>query len=119
MLKWMPNVHDKIRIIAALQDDWDGDNSPALLPIMKENAMKFLHHIRNIEGLPEPEVCLISGGGLQIEWCVEGRELEVEFMRFDVIDYLKASPGFMTEDVFLPDDPKTACDIVTWLKGGE
>ena len=40
-------------------------------------------------------------------------------MRFDVIDYLKASPGFMTEDVFLPDDPKTACDIVTWLKGGE
>jgi len=117
--KWLAEALSKLKTVSELPNDWDGYGSPATLAELHQNVLLFLYCLE-IEDIPVPYICPISGGGIQIEWHFRGRELEVEFMEQDTIGYLKVfKDESMEEGVFHPDDYDAARQIIRWLASGK
>lgn len=114
---WMIKTLSELEQVANLPDGWDGYGSPAVLDEVKRNASTFLRCLE-IEDIPVAYVGPISGGGVQLEWHCNGRELEVEFTEKDSIGYLKVfQDGSMHEGEFHNLDE--ARQIIRWLKLGK
>ena len=116
--RWLTIAESELKQIANLPQGWDGYDSPPLLAELYHNARKFLHCLE-VDDLPVPYVGPISGGGVQLEWHIGGRELEVEFMEPDAIGYLKVfEDGSSVEGEFFPDDFDQARQIIKWVASG-
>ncbi|MCJ7543416.1 MAG: hypothetical protein MUP47_02440 [Phycisphaerae bacterium] len=74
---WLRAILPAISEIETLENNWDTYGSP---PPAKEllNEVLLLLYLTELD-FPPPAVVPISGGGIQLEWLVGGRELEVEF----------------------------------------
>ena len=72
-----------------LHDNWDSYGSPPLDTVLYENAKSFLYRLIQDVDIPEPSVGPVSGGGVQLEWQYESRELEIEFSEPDSVEYLQ------------------------------
>lgn len=106
-------VMKRVREIAGLPTGWDGHGSPALREPAKGVAAGLVSGT-DLESLPTPHISPVPGGGLQFEWHVGPRELEIEVLPDGSIEYL-AVPGEeeMIEGVL--DDTAVLDTLFRWL----
>ena len=81
-----------VREIASLPAGWDGHGSPPLCEPAKAVAARLVSGT-DLESLPTPHVSPVSGGGVQFEWRVGPRELEIEVLPDGSIEYLAVLDG--------------------------
>lgn len=100
---------------ASLPNDWDSYGSPAPLQLVVETALKLIKSIP-FDDLPVPCVVPISGAGLQIEWSVSRKELELEILPDCSIEFLKVERREpIDEGKFATADPLMIRPLLVWL----
>jgi hypothetical protein len=97
----------------ALPSDWDGYGSPSPSSLAAEAAFRVVTALEDGR-VPRPHVCPVSGGGIQIEWHVGGRDLEFEIHEDGEVTFLAVS-GDESIEGFLPADPTAVRQLVNWL----
>ncbi len=104
--------------LASLPNDWDGEGSPPPLPRVLATARSLLTRLR-YEQIPSPFVAPLSGGGLQLEWQYEGRELEIVLWEPTGFEYLKVfSDESMEEGRHTARDFSALDGLIEWLRYG-
>jgi len=82
-----------IKELASLRDNWDGYHSPPLDGGALALAEHLLTQLRDQAPLPTAHVGPESGGAVQIEWAVGGRELELHVLGELCVEYLRSVDG--------------------------
>jgi hypothetical protein len=104
--------------LARLEDNWDGYGSPPLLPVTVARALHVLQ-ISDTETPPLPYIGPVTGGGVQIEWSMPTRELELEILPDGSLEYVMADETGQTDDgEILADDDEHILELVRWLMHG-
>jgi len=78
--------------IAKLQHNWDSYGSPPPSSTALEIVMDLLLKIDH-PNLPSTDVVPVSGGGLQLEWNVSDREIQLEISSEGTAQYLQIERG--------------------------
>jgi len=78
---------EQLESIKDLPEGWDDYGSPPLTDEQYNNAKLFLEKIEGL-GFEDPWMCPCAGGGIQLEWQYDNKELEVDFTS-DKVGYLK------------------------------
>ena len=73
---WFHQALRDFRRLLALDDNWNGYGERAV----HEDAVKRAMNVLNVVGVdgPRPDIVPTSDGGVQVEWSVDGCEIEVE-----------------------------------------
>jgi hypothetical protein len=118
-VRWLSSALADVARIAELPFDWDGHGSPALGAKEREHVTKLLSSIDNAD-VPSPNIVPISGGGIQIEWQHEGRELELEIVAGseDLIFLKVYEDSAMEEDSYPVADLDRTKELLDWLLSG-
>ena len=108
-----------LKEIRQLPDDWDSYGSPRLSDEIYTNAFAFLCSLLNHEEFPEPSIGPVSGGGVQFEWQMGGRELEIEFSEPSQNEFLKVyEDRRMEEGAFSTHNTDYGWELVVWVMRG-
>jgi hypothetical protein len=94
-----PEFAESLRTIselANLPDNWDSYGSPRLKSSAVQRAVEVLVAARSSYA-PAPRIAAVSGGGLQIEWEMGARELEIEVLPDGSIEILMVEGEMMIE----------------------
>lgn len=124
---------DSVQNLAGFGDNWDGYGAKPIAPAMTAAVRQFLERLADERGelllKPGTETeCLVpyclpmSSGAVQLEWHYEGRILEIEFERPDLIHYLKWWPGHEVGDdeaTFPADDLEQSAALIEWVLYGD
>ncbi len=103
--------------LSKLHVDWDSYGSPKISDDLILAAKRFLYQLE-FEFIAAPRVVPISGGGIQFEWQMGDRELELEFIDSDNIGYLKVcNEEPIEENQFNINDFNAGRNSIQWLKG--
>lgn len=115
---WQIRALEDVLRLAALPPNWDSYGSPP----PKRNAIEasiILLVSAAPSDLPEPDVVPVSGGGIQIEWAMGRRELELNVLPSGAVEYLKAEDGEpVREDIMGVLDSIHLHSLLTWLTSG-
>ena len=118
---WVADAGRTISRISTLQDDWDGQGSPAPSRAALESMNRVIREIDAYD-LPSPHISPVSGGGLGIEWHQGQRDLSIELLRDGSIEYLRSQttsgePDIdQMEDGVIPSDRVNEVrNLVRWL----
>lgn len=107
---------DDLNELSKLPVDWDSYGSPKISEDLIMTGKTFLYHLE-YENIA-PRVVPISGGGIQFEWQVGNRELELEFIDSDIISFLKVRNNEpIEESQFSRNDFNTGRCLIQWVKG--
>lgn len=102
--------------LSKLPVGWDSYGSPKISNDLIMAAKSFLY-LLEFEFIA-PRIVPISGGGIQLEWQIGERELELEFTNSENIGYLKVYNGEpIEESQFNRNDFNTGRNTIQWLKG--
>lgn len=85
---WQIETIINIVRLMSLPSNWDSYGSPSLSRKVAEASINLLKSIE-FDDLATPYVIPVSGGGIQFEWSVGQRELEIEILPDGSIEYLK------------------------------
>lgn len=108
---------DDLDALSKLPIDWDSYGSPKISNDLIIAAKSFLYQLE-YEFFAAPRVVPISGGGIQLEWQMGERELELEFIDSDNIGYLKVrNEKPIEESQFNLNDFNAGRSAIQWLKG--
>lgn len=118
---WLASFVGRMGELRLLEDGWDGFGSPKPDPFLLDMARTLLSSLwRFCTFLPEPAVVPVPGGGIQLEWYFQGRELELELLADDGgrtrLEYLRVVNG-TPADEGSTDEPGLV-DLVLWLIEG-
>ncbi len=114
---WLRAAQLKISELAKLAENWDSYGSPRIQSAAIEQASRALDCLSSIN-LPPPQIFPVPGGGIQMEFEQNGRELEIEFMPDGAIGYLMvADNGEMREGPISPALSGDLCRLAYWLLG--
>ncbi len=103
--------------LSTLPIGWDSYGSPKISNDLIKAAKYFLNQLE-YEFIAAPRVVPISGGGIQLEWQMGERELELEFIDSDNIGYLKVrNEKPIEESQFNLNDFNAGRNTIQWLKG--
>jgi len=98
---WVTETLTRVNRVAELPPDWDSEGSPPTDPKQVRAALQLLDRLCELtsDDPPAPYVCPVSGGGLQFEWSVGNRSLELEFSQENTVLFLteEQSPSGETE----------------------
>lgn len=86
--QWQKDALIALFHVALLPTNWDSYGSIPPLPKVVKNAERLLMAIK-FEDLPVPHIVPVSGGGIQLEWSISSRELELEIMPDGSVEYLE------------------------------
>ena len=118
---WVADASRTISRISTLQDDWDGQGSPAPSRAALESMNRVIREIDAYD-LPSPHISPVSGGGLGIEWHQGQRDLSIELLQDGSIEYLRSQttsgePDIdQMEDGVIPSDRVNEVrNLVRWL----
>lgn len=101
--------------VRKLPENWDSYGSPPPTESAFAIAIRLLTAI-DFDELPSPRIIPVSGGGVQLEWDVGIRELELEIMSDGSMKYLKVEHGEpLDEQEIVPLDLARLRSLVTWL----
>lgn len=115
-LKYIHEVWAELDFIATLKQNWDGEGGQPIQQRVLSLAGELLLPLARLQP-PTPRIAPVLGGGIQFEWEVAGRELEVEIMPDGSVEYLTAD-GESTQEGSLPDLPIGEIrNLVQWLMG--
>ncbi len=114
---WMGHSLQRIRDLAAMPDDWDTYGSPRIRAEAVDATIQLLWALAPFDP-PLPHIVPISGGGLQLEWSVGQRELEIGVAPEGTIDYLKDDADHMEGSDIALSDTRRLAELVAWLREG-
>lgn len=113
---WQTSVAEKISSYRLLPNNWNSYGSPPPSSFAIQKALSFVTRLMN-EKQPRPRVTPVSGGGIQFEWTLGERQIEVEFLRDGTIEYLLADTKIDSETTGFFDDPSQVevARLFSWL----
>jgi hypothetical protein len=115
--EWLYKAFEKLEAFRELPDNWDGYGGQRLDDQVYLRVRKFLARFGNWI-LPEPEIFPGSGGGVQFEWSVKKRELEIEFSESGKICTLTVeADNPVEESSFNIEELWKVEGLLTWLRG--
>ncbi|MBW8000439.1 MAG: hypothetical protein FVQ80_00250 [Planctomycetes bacterium] len=108
---------DTLEELSRLPVGWDSYGSPRISDDIIDAAKNFLGQLE-YEYVEVPHIIPISGGGIQFEWQVGDRELELEFIDSVTISFLKVrNDEPIEENQFNRNDFNASRNVIQWLKG--
>lgn len=112
---WLTDMLRDVLSLGQLQTNWDSYGSPPLQPLVIEGAITFLKMLE-IDQPPRPQICPVPGGGMQFEWHLPGRELEIEILPDGSMQYLAVAEDNQEMEGPLPvNRPSVVRGLVSWL----
>lgn len=103
---------ERLRELSSLPENWDGYGSPPLTQFAKLSTMGLLAAMRSY-AIPSMRLDPVSGGGLQFEWEIGPRGLEVEVLPDGSVGYLIVEGANMQEGALT--DQFTLIVLLRWL----
>ena len=100
--------------LSNLQEDWDSYGSPPPYEEVINASLNLIQSI-DIEYLPIPHVSPVVGGGIQFEWNVNSRGLELEMLPNGSIEYLKCERGRPAQEGELNLPVHESQNLLNWL----
>ncbi len=101
--------------LAQLPQDWDSYGSRQIQTSAIRQALEILQ-MANLQHIPMPFVVPVPGGGVQLEWRLEGRELELEVQPDRTIAYLRVDENDIDEEGVVPkDQPSAILEHLQWM----
>ena len=94
---WFVEMATAVLRLGKLEPNWDGSGSPPVSRVAIHQALRMLQAVA-LQEPPLPQVLPVPGGGVQLEWHVGGRELELEFLPDGLLVYLVVEPGTSPEE---------------------
>jgi hypothetical protein len=94
---WVFEAAKKLQALGKLRPGWDSHGGLPLKQESKDLTLQVLDQLGE-EELPVPSVILGSGGHVSLAWRKKGRELDVELLGGNAIDYVKVSPDGEIEE---------------------
>lgn len=85
---WLISAVAQIAEISQLPEDWNSYQSARLTPEAQEMAFELALNFSH-QGLPEPIIAPVAGGGLQFSWSLGLRSLEFEILPDGSIEFLR------------------------------
>lgn len=114
---WHVEALQTLNNLIALQDNWDGYGSPRIQEGAREGAARLLRILAMREP-PAPHIAPVPGGGIQLEWSYNNRELEFEILPDGRLDFLATTEsGQMIEDT-ISDWNRQILHLLNWLITG-
>jgi len=116
--KWQTEVLKAVFQVANLPSNWDSYGSPALSPLALA-ASKFLLAMVDLDDLPVPFVAPVPGGGVQFEWIIGERELELEILPDGAVEFLKAQREQPAEEGYIKlENYRHIPTLLSWVTSG-
>ncbi len=110
-----PELLNKIAELRALPYNWDGYYSPPIADVAAAGAIHILEEAEE-QRLPRPYIGPATGGGVQIEWHLPSREVELEVLPDGSIGYITIENGDYSEDASFPSYwDRGLSDLLRWL----
>lgn len=101
---WIVEIEKEVQSLKKMPENWDSYGSSAIANTASEKVEKLLPLLARL-GMSKPNLFPVSGGGLQLEWEKDDRELEIEILPNGTIEYLKVfSDGKMEEGKAIDED---------------
>ena len=98
-----------------LGPDWDSHGGLPLCPEVHARVVRLLEELGQGEW-PAPAVVLGSIGSVQLEWRVQGRELEIEILPQGEVAYLKShADGQMEEGQVAQPVADAVKNLIGWV----
>ena len=113
--QWQVEAIRKLLQLLALPRDWDSYGSPPPSEFAITAAVRLILCI-DLEYFLLPRVVPVAGGGVQLEWSLGFREIEIEIDDDGSAGYLKSQHGkpIEEEQISLADLPRIRA-LLTWL----
>lgn len=112
---WFVDALFELSRISKLPVNWDTFGSPPLTDGARAEAIRVLTCLGR-QHLPLPDVAAVSGGGVQFEWNIGPRALELEVLPDGSIEFLRAyEDDRMSEGTILPGRLDKLREQVSWL----
>ena len=113
--QWQVQAVKMVLQTANLLENWDTYGSAAPTPAAVDTAMALIMQI-DLEDIPVPYVVPVPGGGIQLEWIMNQRELELEVLPDGSVEFLKTESGQPTQEGPLARaSPPEIASLVAWL----
>lgn len=118
---WVTETTRRLAELAALGPGWDGRGSEPISSPIVLSAMDLLARLQSEirADFPEPFVCPIAGGGVQLEWTSDAKHLELEFTREDTVVFLTEGmpdgPGAMNSGQYDPRETGWTLGLLDWF----
>jgi len=91
--QWKIEAISQTLKLERLPTDWDSYGSPPPSNELADFCIDWLLKSIPFNDLPSPNVVPVSGGGIQFEWSLSDRELELEVLPNYTIEFLKTERG--------------------------
>lgn len=110
---WSQSVIDKLNLFCRLEEGWDGYNGKPVRLSTANFVIKMLERIYQ-PNFPEPQLVPGSNGDVQIEWHLEGLDLELHCLSpYNVIAWRETeATGEDGEEVPIRADFRT---VMNWM----
>jgi len=95
--QWQIQALKPVCHLANLRYDWDSYGSPPVSSMALTASTRLIAMI-DPEDLPVPHVFPVPGGGIQLEWIVGQRELEIVILPDGTVEFLKVEGGQPIEE---------------------
>lgn len=113
---WLRASLPRLLRLCDMNPNWDSYGSlPPSMALVK-SIVKSLR-LAEKETLPEPKVVPTSSGGIQLEWYLGKRELEIEFTPTGQIEYLRSDNERNEEKEDVIKDLDDLRCLLAWLIG--
>ena len=113
---WLSATQRKIAELAQLPENWDSYGSRPIRPAAIEQAADILAYLSKLN-LPRPQIFPVPGGGIQLEFQQERRELEIEILPDGSIEFLVVEGGEMREGSIPSGSSGEVYRLAYWLQG--
>jgi hypothetical protein len=114
---WILSAAQRIRELSALRQGWDGENGPSVTDQALASAGSLLEQLAKPRIGFAPHVGPVVGGGLQLEWTVGVKSLEIEVLPDGRFEFLAARGNEMQEGEI--HDLFAVQSLVSWLLSDE
>ena len=115
--RWAAETGLKLLALTSLPRDWDSYGSPPPSQVAINASFDLLDRMPKsvFEDLPIPFVAPVPGGGIQFDWSVGRRDLELHVMPDGSIQYLRAFGGDILDEGPLKLNPIETRALFAWL----
>lgn len=114
---WQVQAVKRVFQTAELSANWDSYGSPPLSAQAVRTAISVILSV-HLDDLPTPDVVPVPGGGIQLEWRMGSRELELEILPNGSLEFLKSEHGEPLEEGTLELSAIETTSLASWLLSG-
>jgi hypothetical protein len=112
---WLSQAMQTLARLSRLSPNWDGANSPPIGRGVIEQMARILRPIASGPEVPPPNIGPVPGGGLQAEWQIGDKALELEVLPDNSIQVLVVNGDDMDEGSISAASPERLIELTEWL----